>query len=390
MNMYFKLWRNRSFMKLNLSLFLVEFVRGAMLISFIPKFAVNELQLTVAIVGIAISIHYVFDTLAKMVMGYLLDRYSVRIIVSSGLFLSLLGFLIIPAAVNQPWLFIAVAAIYGLGVSPVWVVCLASITEEDRTSQSGFLYAIWLVGLGLGSFLINFFIDAHLYTVYWLLTVILGFSWISAFLLTNQKMIIQNQLTLLTQLQRLWKRIKLLRMLLPGMVLQSVGASMLVPVLPLFVDQTLHLSAAAYSFMMLFGGGCAIVGLLTFPKWTKGINKRITLIVGFFGFATSLCLLALATPFPLLVISTLLLGFSYAAVLPAWNALLARFVSPSQAAMGWGAFSTVEGLGIMIGPFIGGLLAAQFNLAVPILLSACLFGLMGCFYLLWFPKMRNS
>jgi sugar phosphate permease len=102
MNTYSKLWRNTSFMQLIMTLFLVEFVRGALLISFIPKFAVSVLQLSVGVVGAAISAHYVADTLAKTVIGYLLDRYSIRLVVPAGLFLALIGFVFLLNSFHNP------------------------------------------------------------------------------------------------------------------------------------------------------------------------------------------------------------------------------------------------------------------------------------------------
>lgn len=66
-------------------LFLVEFVRGAFLISFLPAYGVHRLGLSTAGVGIAVSVHYVTDTLIKCGAGYLLDRFSLRLIARSGL-----------------------------------------------------------------------------------------------------------------------------------------------------------------------------------------------------------------------------------------------------------------------------------------------------------------
>jgi MFS family permease len=75
---------------------------------------------------------------------------------------------------------------------------------------------------------------------------------------------------------------------------------------------------------------------------------------------------------------------SYSAILPAWNALLAAYVPPKQEGLGWGLLSTVEGIGVMVGPAAGGLLAAWNGEASVFWISAVLFGMIGIFYL-WFP-----
>ncbi|MGO4370340.1 MFS transporter, partial [Paenibacillus sp. MCAF20] len=71
-------------------------------------------------------------------------------------------------------------------------------------------------------------------------------------------------------------------------------------------------------------------------------------------------------------------------VLPSWNALLAAYVPPKQEGLGWGILSTVEGIGVMIGPVAGGLIATWNGETSVVWFSAVLFGLIGLFYL-WFP-----
>ncbi|SCW82621.1 hypothetical protein SAMN04487970_105833 [Paenibacillus tianmuensis] len=88
-----KIAMDKDVLPLALILFLVEFVRGAYLVSFLPTYATGILGLTVAVIS---------------------------------------------------------AAVFGIGVSPVWLVCLSKIKEENRASQMGILYTIWLVRLGSG------------------------------------------------------------------------------------------------------------------------------------------------------------------------------------------------------------------------------------------------
>ena len=78
------------------------------------------------------------------------------------------------------------------------------------------------------------------------------------------------------------------------------------------------------------------------------------------------------------------LGLSYAALLPAWNALLANYVPPMQQGLGWGIFSTIEGIGGMIGPVIGGTLAVWYGQTLVVWYAAILYALIGFFYI-WFP-----
>jgi MFS family permease len=80
---------------------------------------------------------------------------------------------------------------------------------------------------------------------------------------------------------------------------------------------------------------------------------------------------------------SVLLGLSYAAVLPAWNAFLAHFIPQEQKGVGWGLFSSLEGIGIILGPVIGGWLAVRYNDSLAILISGLLFFIIALFYFLF-------
>jgi len=82
-------------------------------------------------------------------------------------------------------------------------------------------------------------------------------------------------------------------------------------------------------------------------------------------------------------ILVLILGLSYGAVLPAWNSLLAGSIPPKQQATGWGLFSAVEGLGMSVGPVVGGFLAGGFSTSQALLGAAGVLSLMAFFYLLY-------
>nr|WP_324617818.1 MFS transporter [Cohnella cholangitidis] len=66
------------------------------------------------------------------------------------------------------------------------------------------------------------------------------------------------------------------------------------------------------------------------------------------------------------------------------NALLAAYVPPGQQGLGWGVLSTVEGIGGMIGPIIGGVLATRFSESSVVGLAGILFVIMSLFYV-FFP-----
>lgn len=372
-----------NLVRLAVIFFFVEFVRGAVLISYIPKYAVDELYLTVTVIGFAVTAHYVADTVAKLGIGVLLDRLPMQWVFQISFLISFAGLIMLQYAI-YPWMLILGAAIFGIGASPIWIIGMSSVSERERGHQMGVLYMAWLLGLGLGPVLMNFFLDWFGYGVSFL--VLLGMTvvaWGVSWLIPNSH-VHAHSAPLAEQIGELWQRIRSMRALLPGMIFQTLGASMLLPILPKFAEDQLQLTNSQYSLFLLTGGAFAVAGLVPMGRLSDKLGKKWFLVFGFVFFAFGLYSLTTIETLWICLIWAIILGVSYAAVLPAWNALLAAFVPPKQKGVGWGIFSTVEGIGVMIGPALGGALGDSFGLQFPFLISASLFLLIGLFYV-WFP-----
>ncbi|WP_238392662.1 MFS transporter [Paenibacillus antri] len=363
--------------------FLIEFVRGAILISYIPKYAVDELYLTVTTVGFAVTMHYVADTVAKLGIGYLLDRFPLQWILQTCFALSIVGLLMLEYAM-EAWVLVVGSILFGVGASPIWLVGMSSVTESERGKQMGALYMAWMMGLGLGPVMLNFFLDWFDYGISFL--VLLGMTalaWAISWFVKGAENIPHPE-PFFRQLGALAVHMKAVKPLLPGMILQTLGAAMLLPILPTFAEENLLLTNSQYSFFLLTGGAFAVLALVPMGRLSDKLGKKWFLIAGFLSVAFGLYMITTIETLWVCLFWAIVLGVSYAAVLPAWNALLAQFVPPQQKGVGWGVFSTVEGIGVMLGPVIGGIIADSFGLSVPFLVAAALFLFIGLFYV-WFP-----
>ncbi|WP_374018455.1 MFS transporter [Paenibacillus thiaminolyticus] len=381
----------REIALLAIILFFVEFVRGAALISFIPIYGKNTLHISLAIIGTAITAHYLTDTILKMGIGYLLDRFSPPLIINAGLLISFAGIGLFYYGASD-WLFIAAAALYGVGISPVWIVCLTKVKEENRAAQMGFLYMIWLVGMGAGPVVLNLIVDKHPQTAYLLLFALSGIAWVLSFFIGGgrQQLADAAPVPFRQQWDALLVKVKAMKPLLPGMILQTLGASMLVPILPTFAAEALSFSSQQYSVLLVLGGGFTVLGLVPMGKWSDRVGRKPFLIIGFGIFGLALASLSL---YPSVIFAyglAVLLGISYSAVLPAWNALLALYVPPGHKGLGWSLLSTVEGIGVLLGPVIGGVIANASSAGTVIWISAGLFCAISIIYLLfpsrWFAE----
>lgn len=374
-------WFGAEMRLISVILFIVEFVRGAVLISLLPIYGQKNLGLSLDVIGVAITAHYLTDTLLKMAIGYLLDRFSIRFVVQIGLLLSLMGVFLFQFA-DTAWLFIASSALYGIGMSPIWIVCLTKVTSEQRATQMGFLYTVWFVGLGSGPIICNILLDYNAGFTYYLLLALALISWLLSFFMSSARANDLKPIPIRDQFAALASQLRQMRLLLPGMILQTAGASMLVPVLPSFAEKHLSIPGAQYSLLLTLGGLFAAAGLMPMGRLSDKLDsKKSFLVVGFIIFAIGLYVLALKLSFWYCLIIAVALGLSYATILPSWNALLAAYVPPKQEGLGWGILSTIEGLGVMIGPLAGGFIATAYGEPSVVWVSAILFALIGLFYL---------
>ncbi|GAV14941.1 MFS transporter [Paenibacillus sp. chi10] len=380
----------RDIVLLAVILFFVEFVRGAALVSFIPIYGQNILYISLAIIGAATTAHYLTDTLLKTAIGYLLDRFPARLIINIGLLISLTGIALFHYG-NIPWVFILAAALYGVGISPVWIVCLTKVKEDQRAAQMGFLYMIWLVGMGAGPVVLNLILDYKPAISYWLLVALSTVAWLLSFFVAGGKQAERISVPFREQWEALREKLKAIKPLLPGMILQTLGASMLVPILPTFVAESLSFTEhREYSLLLLLGGGCTVLGLVPMGKWSDKSSRKPFLVIGFGIFALTLASLSLHPSKLVAYGLAVVLGLSYSAVLPAWNALLALYVPSGQKGLGWSLLSTVEGIGVLIGPVLGGFIASATSASMVVWISAALFGIVSIVYLLfpsrWFAE----
>nr|WP_255374045.1 MFS transporter [Cohnella sp. OV330] len=363
-------------------LYLVEFVRGAALIGFLPIYGKETLGLDLDVIGAAITAHYLIDTALKLGMGYLVHRFHVKKIINIGLFASLIGMALIGWA-DVPWIFISAAGLYGLGISPIWIYCLTKVKEEGRGAQMGFLYMIWLVGLGSGPVVLNLVLVHSEMASYWIMVLVSAGAWLLSLMIPKEAHAEVAAVPFRNQLAVLGTHLKDMRLLLPGMILQTLAAGMLQPILPSFVKDHLGMASWQYTLLLLAGGGFTALGLIPMGRLSDRLGKKWFLVVGFLMFGIALYGLTLSPVTMLAFIWAVTLGLSYAAVLPAWNALLAAYVPPEQKGLGWGVLSAVEGVGGLLGPIIGGFAATGFGEPSVVLSTAVIFAVIGVIYLLF-------
>lgn len=368
--------------------FLVEFTRGAFFLTFLPLYAVNYLGISVVSAGLAVSAHYLMETLFKGAAGWQLDRKGYPVLLL-GMLLGLVS-LIIMKSYSHPVVLMLGSALFGLAVSPVWLAVISGIAPvqlKERATRMGIVFAVWLIGGGGGPVVINFFIARDYDTAFWLLIVL----WSAALLVTLLTIPVMERKSVAGSGFSFWKEVSRMaenqlfkKVLIPGMFLQTMTGGLLLPLLPLYAQNKIGLTPGQYAVMLLAGGAAAAFSFLPMGHLADHFRLKTLLGSGFAMSAISLVLFSLVAREPLSAyLLAGLVGFSYAVVLPAWNNLLAKAIPPERQATGWGVFATVEGMGIAVGPALGGIMAKNYGITSVLILCAVLLAAMSCFYFLY-------
>lgn len=159
------------------------------------------------------------------------------------------------------------------------------------------------------------------------------------------------------------------RSLLPLLVcvaIVMVGVGITVSVLPFYAERmmlaegtprdrvAIHVTALTAIY--------AVMQLCFAPLWGRlsdRVGRRPLLVVGICGFALSQALFGLATTMPMLYAGRALGGGLSAALFPAASAYVADATTEADRAHGMAWFNAAVGIGTMIGPALGGLLARR-------------------------------
>lgn len=365
-------------------LFITELARSAFFLTFWPLYSVNYLGFSVFATGLVVSGHYLTETVLKSLAGSLLDKRG-RPVLLLGLFISFLSLLGL-YYIKSLWPALLLSGMFGLGFTPVWLAVISNVAPtgcSDRATRMGLVFSAWLLGMGVGPVGVNFILPLGYQNTFKTCIILWGLSLVIALMIPFATKTTSINFTIWDQVKKLTSNPMVLHVLLPGMFLQTLAASLLLPILPLYATKTLGLTSQQYGLLLTAGGGTAVLFLVPMGRLVDRFSLGKLLSLGFLSSAILLLLFPSIHNLKTIVLLVILVGFSYAIILPAWNSLLAKAIPAEQQATGWGIFTTLEGLGIAVGPSLGGAIASLLYPAGTIYLSAFVLACMGLFYVLY-------
>lgn len=372
---------DRKFFFLLISLMLVEYVRAAFIISYLPVQAAVGTQFNLALVGLAISLHYISDAFSNFQAGFLMNRFGIKKIISVSFILIFLSLIVVPLFQFNGFVIILASILLGFGACPIWIVLLAKASSGSRGTNMGLIYFYWLLGMASGVIVMNYLMNINLSVSYWILPVFVVLAFFSFRLSGDHQALENTKQPFKEMFKKTLSILKKSRIILPGTLMQSISLGMLIPILPTFVLQHLKLTYNQYTLLLIIAGLTA--GLLMMPigRLIDYFSPRLLFIAGFMWFGFTLISTAFNTSIVVIYILVVSMAIAYTFFLPAWNSFVATKITKEDQNVSWGIISSFQGVGTMLGPIIGSLLAS-FNSSVTVIFSASLFILMGILYLI--------
>ncbi|MBL7857913.1 MAG: TCR/Tet family MFS transporter [Cyclobacteriaceae bacterium] len=158
------------------------------------------------------------------------------------------------------------------------------------------------------------------------------------------------------------------------LLIDVIGFGIIIPVMPKLISQMMNVTipeASAYGGWLI--ASFAIMQFIFSPvmgNLSDQYGRRPVLLISLFGFGIDYILLALAPTITWLFVGRIIAGIMGASFTTA-AAYIADVSEPEKRAQNFGIIGAAFGLGFIIGPAVGGILA-QYGLRVPFVAAAVL------------------
>ncbi|NEW05381.1 MFS transporter [Paenibacillus sp. SYP-B3998] len=376
-------------LELLIIMFVVEFVKGALLLTILPVYMKTALGASTFIIGWTLAAQYIGDNVLRTPVGWIIDKFGYRTTMLTGVLLTFISVILIATTTEYLWTIIA-CAMLGFGTAPLWPCVITGTTEvagdEGKGTIMSIVYMAWLSGTGLGPVVINFFIKENQYsTAFRLLLGCMTVVVLVALLLPKKPSLPMSQLEekkgtrnksnapflqrAADYLGEVRRSMSVSPLLFPAMFAQTFALGILTPILTLYAKEVLRLTSFQYSMFLIAGGAVTVIFLVPMGKLVDRIGIRPFLIAGFSISAAALLLFTFTHTMVFLYMLVAALGVGYAFIIPSWNALIASAIPPEKRGAVWGFFLTIEGLGMIVGPIVSGKLWDVYGYHAPFVMS---------------------
>lgn len=366
----------------------------ATVIPLLPLHLTERLGASVKLVGMVVAAFALTETFLKTAWGSVADRLGRRPMIIAGLVVGSLAPMLM-SVLRQAWLFVPLRLIDGAGSSALWPAASAIIADTTpahrRATAMGALNMFFLAGLAFGPTLALYvvgFSGSYAAGFYLAALLLLGAAVVAAFTLRGlghthlrssaEDVVGYHGTAPNPEIEEVVEEAvhyPLLGVMLVVAFVQMFGAGLLAPILVIYAKRIVGLSEQMIGTLFLVL--VLSVALASMPlgrladRWGKLRAVTWGMMLGSLG----LWVLPLSPRLEILALSAVLLGFSYALSSPAWYALISELAPPGRTGLAMGASQTAQGLGLVLGPLLGGLMWDTLGHQAPFIGAAALLSL---------------
>ncbi len=363
----------------------------ATVIPLLPLYLTERLGASVRLVGVVVAAFALVETLLKATSGSLADRIGRRPLIIGGLLLSSLAPLLM-AVLRVPALFVPLRVIDGAGSSTVWPSAAAIVVDttppDRRATAMGALNMFFLTGLGCGPALGLFVVGlsgSYEYGFYLASALLASAAVIAIVALRGlgdthlrppeTEMVGYHGVAANPHLAEVVQSARVSPLLIVMMAVAFVrmfGAGLLAPILAIYAKRVLglseHMIGTLFLAVVLSVAAVSVPAGRLADRWGKRKTVAWGMAIGSIG----MWALPASPRIDVLAAAAVLVGISYALAEPAWYALVGQLAPPGRVGLAMGAAQAAEGLGLVVGPLIGGLLWDTLGHRAPFVASAIL------------------
>ena len=363
----------------------MEGVRSGYFAGLLPFYAPEHLGLGPATFTLAFTFHQLSENLSKSFGGLLAERVGFGRTVSLAAAMGLLALLLTPTA-QAPWLLWSLALLWGISMSTLYpglMTFSSRIAVPGREARAlSFTLTLVMPWVGIGLVGVGQVAQRHPEVALTMLIVTQGLTTLLALSLFPFRIPIPQTVRASPYpLHRIF-------LFLPAAFGQTFAPALVSLFLLRFAKEELALEPLALGGLLLLGGTLAF-GLL--PLTGRQVDRRgyrLALVSGLLLLALVMGRLAFAASQGELLMLAALGGLGFSLFLPGWNGFLVKNLPQENRAAIWGGLMTVEGLGVALGPAVGGLLWEAFGIKAPFLVGSAVFLVLSLFYAVLFWRMR--
>ncbi len=356
---------------LAITIALVEFVHAALLFVLLPTMLTQRFGWAMGTTGAAVSTYFFTEVAMKLLAGWMVDRFGTRRMLLWGFWVYVAAYAALLAS-RTTWGVFAALAIMGAGASPLWPAALTRLTRQAGPGAPvggmlGRVFSTWFLGGGAGVALATLIshqahpISLGVFMVPLLAAALLGLRIPSG-----------GEIRTVTSPDP-WRLLRLmarsLSMLASSLIPQIIAVGVLIPIVVPYLEIVRGLDEREIFLLLLLGPGTSL--LLMSPAGHLGdrAGRRRTYAIGLGAVAVLLLVLPLCHSLWTLMLDFIGIGIGYAFVLPAWNSILLHLLPDDVRGAGLGVAMTIEGMGGVIGPLVGGFLWQWSNPSSPFYVS---------------------